>query len=89
LPGQAGLLEPELCFWFDLPPAIAATRLAGARAPDKFESEPEAFFARVASGYAARMAQAPQRFARIDAGLSLEAVRDQVLLCCDKVWGQA
>lgn len=89
LPGQVGLLEPELCFWFDLPPAIAATRLAGARAPDKFESEPEAFFARVASGYAARMAQAPQRFARIDAGLSLDAVRDQVLLCCDKVWGQA
>ncbi len=88
LPGQSSLLEPEICFWCDLPPAIAATRLAGARAPDKFESESEAFFARVASGYASRMAQAPQRFARIDAGLSLDAVRDQVLQCCERVWGR-
>ena len=67
LPGQDELLEPELCFWFDLSPSIAAARLVGARSPDKFESESEAFFARVAGGYAARMAQAPQRFVRIDA----------------------
>lgn len=89
LPGQAGLLEPELCFWFDLPPALAATRLAGARMPDKFESEAEPFFCRVAGGYAARMAQAPQRFARIDASLSLDGVREQVLQQCERAWGQA
>lgn len=85
---QAGLLEPELCFWFDLPPAIAAARLAGARQPDKFESEAEPFFQRVASGYAARAAQSPQRFARIDASQSLEQVREQVLRHCEQAWGQ-
>ncbi|MDD2728536.1 dTMP kinase [Malikia sp.] len=89
LPGRDSLLEPELCFWFDLPPALAAIRLAGARTPDKFESEAEPFFSRVAGGYAARMVQAPQRFARIDASLSLDAVREQVLQHCERSWGQA
>lgn len=88
-PGQARLLEPELCFWFDLPPAIAASRLAGARAPDKFEAEAEPFFQRVASGYAARAAQAPQRFARIDASQGMEQVRAQVLRHCEQVWGRS
>lgn len=87
-PGPARLLEPELCFWFDLPPSIAASRLAGARAPDKFESEAEPFFQRVASGYAARAAQSPQRFARIDASQNMEQVRAQVLRHCEQVWGQ-
>jgi dTMP kinase len=84
-----GLLEPELCFWFELPPGIAASRLVGARRPDKFESESEAFFTRVASGYAARLAQSPQRFARIDANQGLDAVRKQVLQHCELRWGQA
>ena len=85
---QASLLEPELCFWFDLPPAIAASRLAGAREPDKFEAEAEPFFQRVASGYAARAAQSPRRFARIDASQSMEQVREQVLRHCEQAWGQ-
>ena len=88
-PGQDRLLEPERCFWFDLPPAIAAARLAGARPPDKFEAEAEPFFQRVASGYAARAAQSPQRFARIDASQSLEQVREQVLRHCEQFWGPA
>lgn len=61
------LREPELTLWFDLPPDIAAQRLAGARVPDRFESQPQGFFAAVAEGYARRAAQAPQRFARLDA----------------------
>ena len=61
------LRQPDLTLWFDLPPAVAAQRLAGARAPDRFEAEPGAFFERVAGGYAARAAAAPGRFARIDA----------------------
>ncbi len=84
-----GLLEPELCFWFDLEPAIAASRLVGARSPDKFESESQAFFTRVAGGYAARMAESPQRFARIDASQGLDAVHEQVLQQCELRWGQA
>ncbi len=61
------LREPELTLWFDLPPDIAAQRLAGARVPDRFESQPHGFFAAVAEGYARRAEQAPQRFARLDA----------------------
>jgi dTMP kinase len=68
------LLQPTLTLWFDLAPETAAQRLAGARLPDRFESQPVEFFRRVAAGYAARAAEAPQRFERIDASHS----RDQV-----------
>lgn len=68
------LLQPDLTVWFDLPPEEAAQRLAGARVPDKFESQPVEFFRRVARGYADRMAADPLRFARIDANRPREAV---------------
>ncbi len=68
------LIQPELTVWFDLSPEEAAKRLAGARLPDKFEAQPVEFFRRVAQGYADRQKSAPQRFARIDASQSREAV---------------
>ncbi len=76
-PGQ--LRNPDLTLWFDLAPEVAAQRLAGARVPDKFESQPQEFFRRVAGGYAARMAGAPGRFARIDAALPRDQVWQTVL----------
>ncbi|MBX9872934.1 MAG: dTMP kinase [Burkholderiaceae bacterium] len=79
LPGSTALRQPELTVWFDLDPAVAAERLAGARVPDKFEAQPVEFFRRVAAGYAARMTQAPRRFARIDAAQSRESVWQDVL----------
>lgn len=72
-----GLLQPDLTFWFDLRPETAALRLAGARLPDRFESQPVEFFRRVAEGYAARAAAAP-RFARIDADQPREQVWQQI-----------
>ncbi len=80
VPGLAddSIRDPDLTLWFDLPPAEAAVRLAGARAPDRFESQPEAFFARVADGYAARAASAPGRFVRLDARLERAAVWAQL-----------
>lgn len=71
---QEGGLQPDLTIWFDLPANVAAQRLAGARAPDKFESQPLAFFERVAGGYADRMAADPGRFARINANQDAELV---------------
>jgi len=71
------LLQPDLTIWFDLAPEIAAERLAGARVPDKFESQPVEFFKRVAAGYAERAKDAP-RFVRIDADQSREAVWQQI-----------
>ncbi|HYF20839.1 MAG TPA: dTMP kinase [Ramlibacter sp.] len=73
------LRQPHLTIWFDVPPAVAAQRLAGARAPDRFEAQPQAFFERVAAGYAQRARQDAGRFARIDADRSREAVWDDVL----------
>jgi dTMP kinase len=81
--GRAGrpatvLLQPHITLWFDLAPAIAAQRLAGARVPDKFESQPVEFFSRVAQGYAARAAADAQRFVRIDASQARDQVWQQV-----------
>ncbi|MBD3892823.1 MAG: dTMP kinase [Hydrogenophaga sp.] len=70
----AGLRQPDGTVWFDLPPAVAAQRLASSRAPDRFESESIAFFARVAAGYAQRQRDDPRRFLRIAADQPPEAV---------------
>ena len=71
--------NPDLTVWFDLSPDIAAERLAGARLPDKFEAQPVTFFARVRAGYQARFDAQPERFSRIAAELSREAVWLDVL----------
>jgi dTMP kinase len=76
---DAALREPDLTLLFDLDPAIAAQRLAGARVPDKFESQPVEFFARVAAGYERRAAAQPGRFARIDGNQSRDQVWQDVL----------
>ena len=68
------LLQPHLTLWFDLPPAVAASRLSGARVPDKFEAQPAAFFEAVRTGYARRQSADPARFARIDADQPRDAV---------------
>jgi len=73
-----GLRQPDLTLWFDLDPALAAERLVAARAPDRFEQQDAAFFERVRRGYGERCAAEPQRFVRIDAGQSREAVAAQV-----------
>ncbi len=77
-PGPGALLQPHTTVWFDLPPAVAAERLAGARVPDKFESQPIAFFESVAAGYARRLAESPSRFARINAHQTPTAVWQDV-----------
>jgi dTMP kinase len=78
-PAQAALVQPALTVWFDLAPEEAAKRLAGARVPDKFESQPVEFFRRVADGYARRQQGDPGRFARINAAQTQAAVWQDVL----------
>jgi len=68
-------LQPDLTLWFDVEPALAASRRAAARAADRFEAEDLAFFARVRAGYLERMREAPERVVRIDGS----AERSQVL----------
>ncbi|WP_414896361.1 dTMP kinase [Roseateles sp.] len=71
--------QPDLTLWFDLPAEMAAARRAAAREADRFEQQDLAFFERVRGGYAARAAAAPQRFARIDASLSVAEVAAQIV----------
>jgi dTMP kinase len=71
-------LQPDLTLWFDVDPSLAATRLAKARASDRFEAEDLAFFERVRAGYAARMREAPERLVRIDSAVAKSAVQQQI-----------
>lgn len=71
--------EPDMTLWFDLPAEVAAERLATARVPDRFEAQPSEFFARVSLGYAQRAQAAPQRFVRVNAHTSREAVWEQIV----------
>jgi dTMP kinase len=70
--------QPDLTLWFDLPPEMAAQRRAAARAADRFEQQDLHFFERVRTAYARRAEAAPQRFVRLDASLSVEAVATQI-----------
>ena len=76
---SGGLRQPDITVWFALDPAIAAKRLSAARLPDRFESQPLAFFQSVHNGYAARAASDPKRFAQLDASASIEQVRHDLL----------
>ena len=71
---SAPLRQPDLTVLFELDPAIAAQRLAGARVPDKFESQPQTFFEQVHAGYQRRVLENPGRFARIDAAQTRDTV---------------
>jgi len=76
---DGSLRQPDLTVWFDIDPAVAAQRLAAARVPDRFESQPQAFFQLVHDAYEARARVDSQRFARIAADAPMEAVRQAVL----------
>jgi len=79
--------EPDLTFWFDVDPRVAAERRAQAREADRLEQQDLDFFSRVRAAYARRAEEAPMRVVRIDASLSLEGVGQQVLQAlADRGW---
>ena len=71
-------LQPDLTVLFDLPVAVARARTARARDPDRFESEQDAFFERVRSGYLARAAADPARFRIVDATQEMGAIEAEL-----------
>ena len=73
-----GVRQPDVTVWFELDPKIAAVRLVGARVPDRFESQPVDFFQKVSDGYASRAQADAQRFVRLDAAQTREAVWQQL-----------
>ncbi len=70
--------QPDVTLWFSLDPKIAAQRLATARLPDRFESQPLAFFQQVHNAYAERAKADAARFAIISADASMDEVRQSV-----------
>lgn len=76
---DGALCQPDLTFWFDVPPEVAAARLTQARSPDKFESQDLRFFSAVREGYRRRLEADPKRFVVIDAHQGLAQVRAAVL----------
>ncbi len=68
-------LAPDLTLWFDLPVATALNRLNARGGHDRFEREDHDFFRRVRDGYAECAAREPERFRRVDAAGSTEAVQ--------------
>ncbi|ACC70232.1 dTMP kinase [Paraburkholderia phymatum] len=73
-----GGFQPDLTVLFDVPPDTASERRSAARAPDRFESESDAFFARTRAEYLRRAEEAPYRFAIIDSTRSIADIQKQL-----------
>ncbi|NMF88224.1 dTMP kinase [Aromatoleum petrolei] len=71
--------QPDLTLVFDLPPAIAAARVANTgAAPDRFEREQRDFFERVRTAYLERARMAPERIRVIAADRPPEQIRAEI-----------
>lgn len=73
-----GELQPDMTLYFDVSTEVARGRLQGARAPDRFEAEQDAFFERVRQGYLDRAHLFPQRIRVIDARRPLPDIHRQL-----------
>lgn len=73
-----GELLPDMTLLFDIDIGTARARLAGARAPDRFEGEGADFFRRVRTAYLARADLFPQRIRVIDAARTPDDIRATV-----------
>ncbi|MEX3934619.1 dTMP kinase [Paraburkholderia phymatum] len=73
-----GGFQPDLTVLFDVPPDTASERRSAARAPDRFESESDAFFTRTRAEYLRRAEEAPYRFAIIDSTRSIAEIQKQL-----------
>jgi dTMP kinase len=71
-------LRPDLTFWFDLSPLMAAQRRALARKADRFEQKDLDFFERVRAVYQTRCDEDTRRFVRLDAAQDRDAVAAQI-----------
>lgn len=71
--------QPDLTLVFDLPPAVAAARVANTGvAPDRFEREQRDFFERVREAYLERARMAPDRVRVVLADRPPEVIRAEV-----------
>jgi len=73
-----GGFQPDLTVLFDVPTETASDRRSAARAPDKFESESDAFFERTRAEYLRRAAESPQRFVIVDSTQPIDTIRERL-----------
>jgi dTMP kinase len=73
-----GGLLPDLTVLLDLDPADGLARAGERSAPDRLESADLAFHRAVRAGFRALAAEAPQRYAVIDARLSVDEIAELV-----------
>lgn len=77
--------QPDKTFFLDLDVDIGLARAQGRGAPDRFEKENRQFFERVREAYWQRVQQQPERFAVIDASVSLSEVQAQISMELDEL----
>ena len=71
--------QPDLTLLFDLPPEVAAGRVASTGVdPDRFEREQRDFFVRVRAAYLERARLDPQRIRVIDANRPPALIRSEI-----------
>lgn len=79
--------QPDLTLIFDLPPEIAASRVASTGVdPDRFEREQRGFFIRVREAYLDRAAHAPERICVIDADRPPGLIRAELATLIEERW---
>jgi dTMP kinase len=76
--------NPDLTLIFDIDLAVAAARVQGRGAEDKFESAPQSFAHSVQAAYHGIAAGEPQRCLLINGGQSLAHVRAEVLTALEQ-----
>ena len=80
-------LRPDLTLLLDLPVEIGLQRASARSEPDRFEREKLAFFERVRGAYLQRAGAEPERFAVINAELSIQDVQQQIETAIDRFLG--
>jgi dTMP kinase len=78
-------LQPDMTILFDLPVATGMQRAGQRGELDRFEQEQMSFFEAVRANYRDRARQHPRRFRVVDAGLELDAVRQQLDAVLDEL----
>lgn len=73
-----GELRPDLTVILDIEVEKGLARASQRSVPDRFEGEAVAFFERVRTVYHALAAQAPDRYAVVDAGQPLDQVQEAI-----------
>ena len=79
-------LRPDLTIYLDVDVKVGLARAAARGELDRFEKEDVEFFERVRQGYLTRVSEDRDRYLVIDAGQSLSAVKDDLLIALDSAF---